>query len=209
MTDWREWHSKYDAPGSSLARRLEVVRRRIGESLVALAGRDEVRILGLCAGEGRDVLPELAQAAPAHRPAVLVEKDPTLAGRAGALAKQLGVANVFVVVGDAGRTATFSRWLPVDLLLLCGIFGNVPDDDIRATVASAAAMVRPGGRVIWTRGCMEPDLRPSVRRWFVDAGFVEVVFDGAPEPYGVGVGQMQGAGPPVGSLPEVLFAFQR
>ena len=33
MTDWVQWHTRYDHPGSSLARRLIVVRRRLEEAL--------------------------------------------------------------------------------------------------------------------------------------------------------------------------------
>lgn len=55
---WVAWHDAYDRPRTGLARRLAVVRRRIGEVLdVAIPGAaaasGPLRILGLCAGDGR------------------------------------------------------------------------------------------------------------------------------------------------------------
>lgn len=49
---------------------------------------------------------------------------------------------VVVVCGDASVTSAYVGAVPADLVLLCGIFGNISDADIRATVAMAAA---PGG----------------------------------------------------------------
>jgi hypothetical protein len=76
----------------------------------------------------------------------------------------------------------------VDLALVCGVFGNLPDEDVRGTVRALPGLVRSGGRVIWTRHRREPDLTPSILGWFADAGFVEVGHDGEPGfSYGVGV----------------------
>jgi ubiquinone/menaquinone biosynthesis C-methylase UbiE len=208
VTDWQAWHAFYDVPGSSLARRLDVVRRRVRESLAALAHRP-AHLLSLCAGDGRDVLPELAAAGgPGHR-CVLVERDEALAAAAGERARALALPEVTVVVGDAGALATFAEHLPVDLLLLCGIFGNVSEHDIRATINAVGSMLRPGGTVIWTRGGSAPDLRPSVRRWFVEAGYEEVAYDGEPERYGVGVGRLISPPPGPSELPARLFTFTR
>jgi hypothetical protein len=59
VKDWLAWHEGYDDPSSSLARRLEVVRRRLGAVLDAAAG-ERRQLLSLCAGDGRDVIPVLA-----------------------------------------------------------------------------------------------------------------------------------------------------
>lgn len=89
-----------------------------------------------------------------------------------------------VTPGDLG---TFADVLPVDLLLLCGIFG-ISTADIRTTVAAVPSMIAAGGTVIWTRGWFaDEDLRPAIRRWFVEAGLSELSFDGDPERFGVGV----------------------
>lgn len=230
VTDWRAWHSHYDDPSSKLSRRLAVVRRLIGEALASLAPRGEVTALSLCACEGRDLLPELAALdGNACCRSVLVEKDRVLAGRARDTAASLALAGVEVVEGDAGERSTFSAYLPVDLLLLCGIFGNISRADVEATVAASPAMLRPGGFVVWTRGgpsgdrgggaAGEPDLRPWIRSLFTRAGFGEVAFDGEPESHGVGLARFAGVSPAVDPLcagkapeheptvPERLFTF--
>lgn len=217
MTDWRAWHNGYNDAKSSLSRRLGVVRRGIAGALASLASRqDEIQALSLCAGEGRDLLPELASLDGRTRyRAVLVEKDEELAGHARETAASLGLADVEVVVGDAGQLSTFSANLPVDLLLLCGVFGNIPAVEIEAVVAASPAMLRPGGFVVWTRGGPrlhgkdEPDLRPWARKLFTSNGFEEVGFAGDPEPYGVGVGRLASVPTPPPEIPERLFTFTR
>jgi hypothetical protein len=56
VKDWLAWHEDYDDPSSALSRRLVVVRRRLTEALDAPADRPR-RLLSLCAGDGRDVIP--------------------------------------------------------------------------------------------------------------------------------------------------------
>ena len=171
--DWVEWHQAYDDPESSLSKRLSVVRRRIGACLDA-AEHVPLRIVSLCAGDGRDVLPELAAAGPA-----------------------------------GGRPPPSLTTCQRTVLLLCGIFGNVADADIRNTLDAARAMVRENGHVIWTRGWFEDvDLRDAVRQWTIEAGFTEVAFDGAPATYGVGLYRCDGP-ERVAPLPPRLFTFVR
>jgi hypothetical protein len=206
--DWVGWHQAYDDPESSLSKRLAVVRRRIGECLDS-AERAPLRIVSLCAGDGRDVLPELAARPGLSASTTLVEVDESLAARAADAAAGFGLADVQVLVGDAGVTASFADQLPADLLLLCGIFGNVADADIRNTLNAARAMVREGGHVIWTRGRFEDvDLRDAVRQWTIEAGFTEVAFDGAPANYGVGLYRCDGPDRSA-PLPPRLFTFIR
>lgn len=210
-TDWIAWHERYEDPGSSLARRLGVVQRRIAGALDALAPLADRRVLSLCAGDGRDVIDVLRRRTTGPDPkSRLVELDPDLADRARRRAEAAGLRTLEVVTADAGDPAAWRDLLPVDLLLLSGIFGNVADIDIRAIIAAAPTMVTPGGFVIWTRGNRAPDQRCAIRSWFTDAGLDEVVFDGAPEPYGVGVNQVPTT--PLTDarlLPARLFTFIR
>ncbi len=134
------------------------------------------------AGDGRDTLPVLA-ASDRRVDACLVELDPALVDRARrtALAARL---DLDVRNGDAGARATFADRLPVDVLMLCGVFGNVTDDDVKHTVRAARSMLAPGGAVIWTRGSRVQDdatLQADdpalwVRGLFWAAGFEEVAF---------------------------------
>jgi hypothetical protein len=102
----------------------------------------------------------------------LVELDPEIAEVARRAVGEAGLDEGFsVVFGDAGDPVTFQDFGPADLLLLCGIFGNVSEADIRNTVRRAAEMTARGGTVIWTRHRREPNLVPTVRGWFAEAGF--------------------------------------
>lgn len=140
--------------------------------------------------------------------ATLVELDGGLAAAAGEAASEL--PGVEVRQGDAGDVATFADVLLVDLLLLCGIFGNISRAHIRRTIAAAPSMLVTGGTVIWTRGSHgAEDLRPVIRRWFVEAGLEEVAFDGHSEPFGVGVARAATPAPAAEPVPVRLFEFVR
>ncbi len=181
-TDWSQWHEAYAQRGPGLAARLDVVRREIGRQLDETAP-EPVRVVSACAGDGRDLLGVLAGRVDAGRvTALLVEADPVLAARAQAAAEDLG-ARVQVRQADAADSSVYAAAVPADLLLLCGIFGNVDDDDVRATIEAAPQLCRQGAEVIWTRHRGEPDLTPAVREWFRAAGFQEVAFH-APDAVG-------------------------
>ena len=188
VKDWRSWHEAYDDPASSLARRLQVVRRRLDEVLDMVAS-PAPRLLALCAGDARDVVPVLAARANRDQvDAVLVELDEGLATRAAGAADSAGLVRVVVRHADAGDPASFRDVLPVNVLMLCGIFGNVDHATVADITRAIPAMVYSGGYVIWTRGDGHPvDRRSEVRRLFIDAGMPEVSFVGEPEPFGVGV----------------------
>ena len=135
-------------------------------------------LVSLCAGQGHDVfgvIPDHPRRDDVH--AVLVESDPrnvVLARRAAAGQRLPGLE---VRQADAGLVADFVDVLPADVLLLCGIFGNVSDRAIRRTVQAAPALCRAGATVIWTRHRRPPDLTPQIRAWFALAGFEEIAFD--------------------------------
>lgn len=176
LRDYREWHRQYDDPDSSLSWRLETVRGFIRQALDATEG--PVRVLSLCAGDGRDVLGVLTGREDAARVAVtLIELDPDLAAAARERAEAAGVA-AEVRAADAGTTDAAAGAVPADVLLLVGIFGNISDDDIRATIAAAPSLCAPGAHVLWTRGTTVDghDLTPTVREWFTECGFAEIDF---------------------------------
>jgi hypothetical protein len=203
--DWHAWYGEYDDPDSELSRRLAVVR---GELAAVLADRSgPVTLLSLCAGDGRDTLPVLASSkTPAS--AVLVELDPDLAEAARREVAALGL-DVDVRTDDAGLVAAWADVVPVDVLMLCGVLGNVSDDDARRIVTGAALMLQRGGTMIWTRADHGPageDPSEWVRRLLLDAGWEERSFvrpDDAS--YRVGVHTWNGVAP--GILAGTLFSF--
>ncbi|WP_250036231.1 class I SAM-dependent methyltransferase [Paractinoplanes maris] len=189
--DWVGWHDDYEDPGSSLSRRLEVVR----EQLRPLLDRPR-RVISMCAGDGRDVLPLL----PAGSQAVLVEWDPVLAARA----REAAPDGVTVLTADAGTTTPYASVAPAEVLLACGVFGNIPYEDTARTIAALPSLLAPGGTVIWTRAGSEAGV---VRDLFAATGFTELSFTAPPDArFRVGVHRL--ARDPDPFLPDVrLFTF--
>jgi hypothetical protein len=177
VKDWLAWHAAYDDPSSALSARLRCVRSHLSDAVDrAPAGR--VMLVGLCAGQGHDVigvLPDHPRRGDVR--AVLVESDARNVVLARRAAAGQDLPGVEVRQADAGLVAGFADVLPADVLLLCGIFGNVSDHDIRRTVQTAPALCRAGATVIWTRHRRPPDLTPQIRAWFASAGFGEIAFD--------------------------------
>jgi hypothetical protein len=203
----------YDEPGSSLPRRLAVVQQYLGRALTdrASGASGELRLISLCAGEGRDVLPVLAEHDCGRRVrALLVELDPGLAERARATASELSLSGVEVRTADAGITDSYADFAPAHFVLACGVFGNVTSEQVRGTIAALPSLLSVGGLVIWTRGRLEDGTDPSqrIRTWFASSGFAERAFS-APEDASYRVGLHQLAAPPAGR-PDAnsrLFSF--
>jgi hypothetical protein len=186
MTDWVKWHESYEDHNSTLSRRLEVVRRRIAEALDRFPA-GPIRVASMCAGDGRDILGVL-ESHPRAGDVLgrLLEGDPRLVERARASAPPA----IEVVCGDAGTSDAYEGAVPVNLLLCCGVFGNITEADIQNTIKSWPMLCAPEATVIWTRGAFEIDIRPQIREWVKAAGFEELSFNGENEKYGVGVAKM-------------------
>jgi hypothetical protein len=199
--DWVAWHDFYDDPSSGLSARLRVVTSHLAQAVDA-APAGPVSVVSLCAGQARDVIGALS-GHPRRDDvrAVLIEADPRNAALARGSAARQALTNVEVREADAGTVTSFADALPADVLLLCGIFGNLSDDDVRHTVKAAPALCRRGGTVIWTRNRRAPDLTQPIRAWFAEGGFDEVAFDalGDDAMTCVGAGRLarpSAAGPP-------------
>jgi hypothetical protein len=197
VTDWSDWHRRYDTePG--MRRRLAIVRGWIAVTLdAARAGR--IRVLSLCSGDGRDLLGVLdAHPRAADISARLIELDPVLADAARRTASIAGFPGIEVVEGDAGETSILAGAVPADLVLLCGVLGDVSDADVARTVRTLPELCHTGGTVIWTRHRREPDLTPAIRSWLAEAGFEENAFEAVPESTAsVGVARFRGPSAPL------------
>ena len=55
------------------------------------------------------------------------------------------VDQVEVVTADASLTDHYLGMVPADLVLICGLFGNIADEDIERTVNSCSQLCRTGG----------------------------------------------------------------
>jgi hypothetical protein len=205
--DWAEWHQPYDDPYSLLSGRL----RRVQDHFRVLLDRQPagpVQVISLCAGQGRDVLGVLAEhPRRADVRARLVELDPRNVAWARRAATAAGLDGVEVIEADAGRADSYAGAVPAQIVVACGIFGNITDADIAATVAALPQLCAPGAGVIWTRHTRAPDVTPAVRGWFTAAGFAEEAYE-APAATRQGIGRHRLTGPPLAFAPgRRLFTF--
>ncbi len=205
--DWVEWHREYDNPGSLLSRRLELVQGHLRAELDhAHAG--DIRLISLCAGQGRDVIGVLV--GHPRRDEVrarLIELDERNVAVARQAAQAAGLDSVEILQADAGTTDACVGAVPAHIVMVCGIFGNVTASDIRATVAALPSMCAPDALVLWTRHRGPPDLTPAIRSWFREAGFSEQAFDISQDGF-MSVGAHRLTGEPTALVPgRRLFTF--
>jgi hypothetical protein len=190
--DWVHWHTAYDDPTTTLARRLAVVRARLAEVLDA-APPGPIRLVSVCAGQGLDVLGVL----PGHArrgdvSALLVELNADNARAAAAAAERAGLTGVRVVRGDAALTDSYAGAVPADVILICGVLGNIADADVARTVAALPMLSARDATVIWTRHRRGPDLVPAIEEWFAAAGYERRWLSERSAGYGVGVHRFTG-----------------
>jgi hypothetical protein len=76
-----------------------------------------------------------------------------------------------VVTGDAALVAHYADYVPADLVLACGVFGNIAVDDVLRTVGFCTQLCATGGTVVWTRSRVNSDLVPQICEWFEAQGF--------------------------------------
>lgn len=153
-----------------------------------------IRVISMCAGSGRDLIGVLADhPRRSDVTARLVELDPSLVAEARATVEHLGLTHVEIVGGDASNTSAYLGAVPADLLLVCGVFGNISEDDIHRTIDELPHLAAADAVVIWTRHPRPPDQTPAIRRWFTEAGFDEIGFDvGEGASFSVGTNRFHG-----------------
>jgi hypothetical protein len=209
LTDWVDWHDPYADPESPLSQRLKVVERHIHAFLDSCASATP-RVVSLCAGDGRDLLDVLAEhpRAPWVR-ARLVELDPALADRARQRAVASRLDSVEVVRADAALSDVYKDAVPAELLLVCGVFGNISDRDVYRAIEVLPQLCAKDATVVWTRHRRHPDLTPRIRQWFSAAGFAEHAFDSpGPNQWSVGAHAFLGEPRPL-ALGARFFTFIR
>ena len=207
-TDWHEWHEKYEDPDSSRSHRLRSVQAQIGAWLDRRP-EPSLRVVSICAGQGRDLFGALASRPDAGRVhGTLVELDPRNVVEARQRASTLD-SRIAVLEADAGDLRTYEGLVPADLVLLVGVLGNITDADVEHAVRSMPMFCAEGATVIWTRTRKPPDLNPCIRDWFAETGFSERTFV-APDGYLFTVGVHELTTPPRRLPPSGhLFRFVR
>jgi hypothetical protein len=216
-TDWVQWHEPYADPESSLSRRRAVVQRHVDAWLAALPGSGlPARVVSACAGDGRDILEVLAgRPDGATVDVLLVELHERLAASAEKFAGEHDLSGVTVHRADAGLTDSYLGGVPAGLVMFCGVFGNIVDDEVRETIGALASLCAPAATVLWTRGLRAgradaaDDVTSEVRGWFAEAGFQELAFEAPPdEHWSVGAHRLVTAPRPV-TPAQRLFTFVR
>ena len=140
-----------------MARRLSVVQEHIRDALDAKTGT--FHVVSSCSGDGRDVIDVLGQRDDADRvQATLLEVNDDIAQAARHRAAAAGLAGIEVRTVDAGKAASYVGVVPADLVLLVGIFGNITDEDIQATIRAVPQFCCSGATVVWSRGREDRDL---------------------------------------------------
>jgi hypothetical protein len=170
-----------------------------------------VRLISLCAGQGHDVFGVL----PDHPrrgdvTAVLVELDRRNIEAARTSAARTGLTQVEIIEGDAAISDVYAPFVPADIVLACGIFGNITDPDLERTVRGLSMLCRTGASIIWTRHRLDPDMTPQIRAWFGESGFEELSFDAPDNPGKSGIGTVHLLGEPLQFQPGFrFFTFTR
>ena len=163
-----------------------------------------IRVISMCAGEGRDLLGVLGDhPRRADVTGRLVELDPELAATAVAHAPP----GIEVVCADAahGERRTWARCPPTSCS--CAGVRQHQRRRHRRTVEALPELCAAGATVVWTRHRRAPDLTVDIRQWFTTAGFEEVGFTTADDVlFGVGAHRLVGA--PAAFAPDRrLFTF--
>ena len=185
-----------------------MVTRQIGVFLDS-APNGDLRVVSACAGQGLDLIGALKDHVRAPDvSALLVESDHRNIEQGRALAARPGLTRLTFVEADAGALGAYASHVPAQLVLLCGVFGNVSDSDVHRTVTNVRRLCAEGATVIWTRHRNPPDLTPQIRAWFEAEGFVLVDFTAPPEDLFT-VGTVRLKAPPKPFEDRTIFRFVR
>jgi hypothetical protein len=128
----------------------------------------------------------------------LLEIDHDNVAYARQLTSSAGLERVAVVQADASTSDPYAAYIPADVVLACGIFGNISDDDLENTVRHLSILCRTGASVIWTRHWKQPDVIARIRQWFEESSFDDLGFEKLDNEakMGVGVSRLRGTPKP-------------
>ena len=209
LRDYVAWHDDYGRLGSRLHLRLVVVRDLLAEALDELPD-GPLRVISMCAGQGHDVV----TVARRHRRGSdllgrLVEHHPHNAAVARAAIAAAGLAGLEVIEGDAGSSDAYAGACPANVVLVCGVLGNISDGEIERTLRFLPRLCAPDAWVVWTRGPRPAGIIDKIEGWLVDVGFEpqRLVVPDAP-PFGVGAARLVGPTQPFETGVR-LFEFRR
>ena len=209
--DYLDWHDDYERPGSHLHRRLQVVIRMIRRALDELppgpdAGREHLRRPGRRHHRARPTATRVRTTSTGR----LVELDPRNVERARLRIDELGLEDrLEVVAADAATSDAYVGAAPAELVLVCGIFGNISDVDIERTIRFLPSLCAPGAWVLWTRHPRDAGLFERLQGWLVESGLEPIELEVADDTtFGVGANRLV-VDPPPFEPGQHLFTFTR
>jgi hypothetical protein len=111
--------------------------------------------VSVCAGDGRDLLGTLKNHPRAKDvSARLVEINSDLVKSGRATIESLGLTKQIEFINDDATIATnYLGAIPADIVIVCGVFGNLADEaELNRLLDNLSFLSKPGAFVIWTRG---------------------------------------------------------
>ncbi len=180
--DWFEWHDFYNTE-PRLQQRLQLVRESLSESLDGCSV-GIIRVVSVCAGDGRDLLGTLSSH-PRSKDvyARLVELNPKLVERGRTAIESAGLGKqIEFINGDATISSNYIQAVPADIIILCGVLGNLADEaELSRLLRNLSFLCKKGSFIIWTRrvrGGSRKDIPyfETVRKLLHEAAFEEISF---------------------------------
>jgi hypothetical protein len=191
--DWLEWHRVYDDPSSPFVWRLHTVQSQISKTC-SERPPGPIRVISMCAGQGHDLIGALSRHPRRDDvTALLVERDERNVALARRAAAQAGLNDWAVVTGDASNSSSYAGAVPCDLILTCGMLGNIDPNGLPALIDELSRLSAEGATVIWTYNRLDPKKARALREMFDAAGYQELAYEeSSMGPEVVGVNRLAG-----------------
>jgi hypothetical protein len=182
--DWMAWHKNYEA-SPALKTRLLVVREHLARCFDA-QHPGVIQMLSICAGDARDLIGVLAtHPRRLDVKAYLIENNTELAVQGKKVIEEAGFEKeLHYIIGDATISSTYLGLVPVDVVLMAGVFGNLRSEEVGRLVQNLCVLCKPEGVVIWTRHRRLHDGLNQIkliRRCFDESDFEEVHIENTPD----------------------------
>jgi len=196
--DWVKWHENYEA-SPSLKARLLVVREHLSRCFDSQPP-GVIQVLSICAGDARDLIGLLAtHPRKMDVKAYLVEDNAELVENGRKVIVEAGFEEQLqFVVADATISSTYLGLVPVDVVLMAGVFGNLRSEEVARLIRNLSSLCKCGGYVVWTRhrrlhnGLNQIAL---IRRLFSESDFEEILIEDTPDDsFTIGSHRYKGAG---------------
>jgi len=177
--DWVKWHQLYETEPSRMFR-LKLVEQHLSDCINDIPA-GAFKAVSICAGDGRDIIGALSGHSRRKDAWVrLVETDQNLveAGREAVGSAGLAEQMEFLL-GDATMTSAYSGMAPADLVVACGVFGNVREQQLSQLVGHLPQLCQAGAYVVWTHYLSSTGMRriELIRGFLRAAGFIERQMD--------------------------------